>query len=343
MTERMRNVAVGVTALMGFAGLALMLLLFGYSPSWFRDSYTVTVMLPNAARLDGGSRVHIKEIDVGQVTSVELRDPPGDGVMVKADIRSEVRIPKEARVRVEVGRLLGGTPTLIFDLSDVTDPSDLLPTDGTAELVVRERQNSLEDELLTRVDKLVNQFDGITSEFKSLSKTWDAVGRDLDVLLRKPAADAPESERNLYTAVVEADKRLVQMEKTINAINELVGDDELRTKIRRAVDNIDKAAENSVALTENANETIRTAGQDFSRLTARYQKLADDLSAAITTARAVLDKANEGEGTVAKLLNEPELYENLNDTLERAQATLDEVRQVVEKLKEEGLPVKVGG
>ena len=51
-------------------------------------------------------------------------------------------------------------------------------------------------------------------------------------------------------------------------------------------------------------------------------------------------KASDGKGAMGKLLNDPALYDNLNDTAERIGQTADELKLLIEKWKAEGLPVQ---
>ena len=76
------------------------------------------------------------------------------------------------------------------------------------------------------------------------------------------------------------------------------------------------------------------------QLAQRYAGVADDLVGVIGSARAVIDKARTGSGTIGKLFHDPSLYENLNDTVDRVQQSLDEFRLLVQKWKAEGMPVQ---
>lgn len=51
MDERRRNVAVGLTSLIGVAGLGGLLILFGYVLPWLETGYDVRIDMPNARGL----------------------------------------------------------------------------------------------------------------------------------------------------------------------------------------------------------------------------------------------------------------------------------------------------
>ena len=67
--------------------------------------------------------------------------------------------------------------------------------------------------------------------------------------------------------------------------------------------------------------------------------VADDLTSVIGAVHAVVEQARSGQGTAGKFLYDPSLYDNLNDTVGRFQASLDEFRLLIQKWKAEGLPV----
>ena len=101
MTERGRNLAVGATTLGALVGLVLLLLLFGYVPEFFKGGYFVTVHMPDAGDLNVGSSVQLSGIDVGEVDSIDLRQPAGSGVDVIARIEEHIRLPQNVSAQIQ--------------------------------------------------------------------------------------------------------------------------------------------------------------------------------------------------------------------------------------------------
>ena len=94
MTERSRNVAVGLTAIAGLAGVCVLFLLFGYVPAWLEDGYDLRVRLTTASGLTEGSRVKLSGIDIGRVVGVSLEPPPQKGVIVTTLIHKGWSCPR---------------------------------------------------------------------------------------------------------------------------------------------------------------------------------------------------------------------------------------------------------
>ncbi|MCX5658309.1 MAG: MCE family protein, partial [Planctomycetota bacterium] len=114
MTERLRNIAVGLTAIAGLVGLGILLLLFGSLPTMLERGYSVRVELPSAGGLSRGNRVRFAGIDVGAIVSVDFLTTPRPGVVAVARIAQDVVLREGVTARVQ-SPLIGGSPTLEFD------------------------------------------------------------------------------------------------------------------------------------------------------------------------------------------------------------------------------------
>ena len=101
MSEKKVNFIVGVTAIVGLAGMMFLLLMFGHVPSWMESGYEVIVRIDNASGLTQDSRVRLSGIDIGRVTLVRLRGGAQQGVEAVTLIKEDVRVPAGVRVRAE--------------------------------------------------------------------------------------------------------------------------------------------------------------------------------------------------------------------------------------------------
>lgn len=346
MSERGRNIAVGVTALVGVVGLAFMLVLFGEVPALMETGYVVRVDMASANGLSEGSRVRMAGIDIGRVTGVGFQAPPKTGVLITALVREEYRVPVGARVSAQAP-LLGGSPALAIDLSrvDMSKPLEYLPTDGSASLAGESLTlaSQLAGELQSALQGPVRSLDEIAREFAALSREWTRVGANVNQLIgqRSPEdVDAGRAEGNLASVLSRTDARLRELEAVMKSARQWIDDPQLREDIKAT-------AANARALTESLNKgvdrvvgTVEGAGEDWNKLSRRYMAVADDLSKAIGDLDKSLAALSEGKGAAGKFVTDPALYDNLNDAAARLSKLLDEARQILEKAKKEGLPVK---
>lgn len=68
-------------------------------------------------------------------------------------------------------------------------------------------------------------------------------------------------------------------------------------------------------------------------LEARFTTMGEQLE-------AIIAKVSKGDGTIGKLMNDPRLYEELNEAAQRLTVTLRDLQSMVRKVKEEGLELK---
>jgi phospholipid/cholesterol/gamma-HCH transport system substrate-binding protein len=338
MTERTRNIAVGVTSVFALAGFAVTLMMFGYVPQFVQEGYKVRVRLANAAGLSEGSRVSLSGIEVGRITSVQFDpDRPG-GVIATALIKRGINVPNDVVARA-TATLLGSGASL-----DLTGPQPVagaatasagyLSTDGQAE--IEGESSTLASDIQASLQRLEVKFGQVSADlthvatsmstdFHDLSTQWTAVGRNVQDLTqpRTPEqVDAGKVVGNLSSVLARTDSRLRELHGVLDGINQWVADAELRG-------NVQKTAANTAAMTAQIQSLVT-----------KYVAVADDLSGAVASMRTALDRANQGVGTVGKLLTDSGLYNSLNDSAVRLGQAIDEVKALLEKVRKEGLPLK---
>lgn len=341
MDDRKRNLAVGLTAVVGLAGVLVMMLLFGNVTQIFNRTYPLTIELPAAGGVNPGSRVQLHGITIGEVETVRLSQPPGTGVQVIARISEDVRIPASTEVLIEAP-LLAGSPVIAMRTPADAGPFNYLPRDGSARIdgQVPTIATALAQELQAVFDERLDQFDGAVTNFESLSVEWQQVGEHVNALLEPrdaEAVDAAGEGANVTTVIARMDRRLAELEQMLAGINRYVNDEEIYENLRETL-------ASSRAAAEQAEQTVASLGESVDEnvvaLRRRYVALADDLSGAVGSMQRLVDEAREGEGTMGRLMQDPELYENLNDAAERMQTTTDELKLLIEKWRAEGLPVQ---
>lgn len=360
MTDRSRNIMVGLTTLAGMVCVAVLLLLFGYVPRFLAPGYQVHAHLPDSQGINDASRVWLYGMDVGHVEKIELAPFPDRGVNMTMRLRGDVNVPEGTRVIVNAP-LLGGTPSISLNTAHLpTDkPVNFIPTDGSAVLeaepaggsmdsrVAKELRAALETaagnlqkELSARLDK----YDKLIAKVDDLSTEWTEVARNINQITmpRSPdAVDKGEQPGNLSSAVARLDHRIKELQASINAVNKWASDDQLREDVRIAAANARKITEKLDTSVTQINEVTAGAKEQVDRLTTRFIASADDLSAAIGSMQKTLDDIQQGKGSAGKLISDPALYNNLNDTVQRMGKAADEFKIMIEKMRKEGIPMKL--
>lgn len=352
MTERTRNVIVGITSLGGLLGLVFLLMIFGFVPSWLEEGYLVTVQLKSASGLSTGSQVTMNGIDIGRVVAVGLdTTPTGTKVMVQTRLRPNVKVPKGVRVRAEFP-LIGGSATLAFDASqldphqpDYREKMAPLVTDGTA-IIEGDSFSPLGDlaeQFRTALAEPTRSFEKLSASVDRLSTEWTQVGNNLNQLLetRSPAeVDAGAAKPNLATVLARTDARLKELQDTLAAAQRWLDDEQLHSDLRQTAANARQLTGKLDAVVDKTSTLLDHTDQNVQRLVDRYVAAADDLSRTLHGLQQAVTAAQAGDGTLAKLLHDPAMYNNINDAVTRLTAALQEMRLLLEKWKKEGVPVQ---
>ncbi len=325
MSPRTRNILSGLTAVVGLVGLGWMIFMFGEIPTWAEKVSPLYIDLPDAGGLARGSRVTFNGIEVGYVESVQHHSDPRRGVELLCQIDPEQRIPTHSKATVASG-VLGGSASLAIsmDRSVEGELTYLAPGDR-----LTGSSSTLATRLEAQLDEGLQRFDDVSARIAALADQYVEVGKKLnDMLAERTIAevDTGKAQPNLRTAIARADENLAALSKTIDHLNELVGNPQLKA-------DISVSASNARQLTEDAKKSL-------DQLTKRYVAAADQLSQTLTRIDALAQKAQEGDGTVSKLLNDAALYQSLQDASERAGEALKEFKLLIQKWKAEGVPVQ---
>jgi len=119
-----------------------------------------------------------------------------------------------------------------------------------------------------------------------------------------------------------------------NNINDIIGDADNKANVKQTLANVN-------ALTDQATKTFKSI-QGFTDTGKNViEDTADRLDATLAELQMVLAKANTGEGTAARVLNDGQLYENLLDSSEELKLSLEQLKIFVNDLNEKGVGVNV--
>lgn len=356
MKDYTRNLIVGLTAVAGLIGLATMTVLFGYAPQWLETGYVVEIQMNRSGGLIESSRVRLNGIDIGRVDSVEMFDPPTKGVRLEAVIREDVLVPADSRASVSQP-LLGGTPALVFNISHIDPDAELayLPTDGSGKL--KGTSATMYDQLAESLRKPAEAFGKLSVRFETLSEEWEHVGKNLRQLTEPRTVSEVDAgaDATLASTMARADERLKEMKQVIESIDRWVGDEQLQQDVRETVastrdfakrmnesaEKVDAVVADAQGLIRDTRTTVTDTGKKVDETMTRYVVVADELAAAVQSMRTSLAAIEKGKGTVGKLVNDPELYHNMNESMSQLEKAIIDFRLLIEKWKKEGLPVSL--
>ncbi len=348
MTEPARNTIVGITAIAGMIGLAWLIFIFGDAPKWAVASYPVHIKMDDATGLDEGSPIRLDGLQIGEIDSIVHRAEGGTLVMCR--IESKFDVPANVKVYSESSPL-GGSATLKF----ITMPPNADPIPKAGKPV---ELTGVATSFASQWSNVAEKFGSLSGKIEKLADEYIKVGQSLQSLVEERSVeevDAGRTEPNLSTVVARADQRVAELATTLQKINTLFGDEQLHKDLKDTIAGAKQFTEKANTLADKAGKVVDQSGEaigdvrklsaeaekKLERLTLQYVKVADDLSDSLAEMKALAKDLRTGKGTFQKLVNDPALYDSLQDAGEKLKDVLDEAELLLQKWKAEGLPIKL--
>lgn len=344
MREGFRNFMVGVTSIGGLIALAGLLMSFGELDQYANPRYRVTLITTNAAGLRIGGPVEFNGVPVGVVDSVYTRtEDLQHPVRVQVAVNEDVAIPDDVETSVSTP-LIGGSSLLRFTSPPRTPDASvtMLSKDGRAELTV-ELTGGMLDSIAAALDDRMKPLMESLEKFNRLADTFTQVGTNLNMLMQPQSAEAIANgeKPNLRTAVVKINTAIDEATEGLRLAKQWLNDEQLRSDVKGAVTKANQLIEQATGAVDRYTKLAATLETDATDLTKRLANVADTMATTLEDVRTLARKAQAGEGSLGQMLNNPDLYNALTDAALRLEKTLVEVQLFVQKVKAEGLPMKL--
>tara|TARA_R110000744_G_scaffold155224_3_gene270432 strand:+ start:2530 stop:3504 length:975 start_codon:yes stop_codon:yes gene_type:complete len=280
------------TGIIVIGGILLFIMGFSYLKSTpiFDNSKTFYAIYPNVGGLQSGTTVSINGFSVGKVNDIKFLDEKGN-LLVTFTVGNDFKFSKGSTVELYDTGIIGGKGLQIKPVFDQVEAQsgDTLRTE-------------------TRP--------GIT----------DLAQQKLNPLVRK-----------VESAISGADSVLVNVnsvldEKTKKELKEVIGG------LNVLISNLNNTALSLNTVLGNNKEKLDSSFENFEKLTANFAKLSDSLNSAglgrtlasLESTMASLDKVTEkienGDGTLGLLMNDKEMYTNLNNASRELDLLLQDFR-----------------
>jgi len=341
---------VGVIVFAALLLFVVMVVVIGGKTGFFLARASYFARFPNSQGLAGGNQVRLAGVTVGAVQEVEFPEKPGEDLTVRFDIERRYRhlVRTDSRVEIKTIGLLGDKYLEVTPGS----PDKPLLEPGTEIAAVRgseldkilagsgdlfENVNSVAKSLKTilgRVEKgegFVGEITSGTPEGKELSRSLRQTiaatnalladvraGKGLlgrlvadEKLADSVAADLEGSVASLRRILGAVEKGAGQGDGLVPA---LLGDPEGKKRFFAMVDALKGAAEGLAGFSRElstGNGLLPTLVKDEELARA----LKKDLARISSSLASVAEKLDRGDGTAGRLVNDPSVYEAIDDIL----------------------------
>jgi ABC-type transporter Mla subunit MlaD len=151
----------------------------------------------------------------------------------------------------------------------------------------------------------------------------------------------PEESQNKLSAL--ADRLIILVDNA----NDILGDKANKQNTKAILSNLAQASEQVTKTLEEIEKfsasgktTLQNADVQITRMVDAMAEMSDQLGMTLSELRQTIERANNGDGTAAKFLNDGRLYENLLDSSQELQALLEQLRLFVAESREKGIKIK---
>ncbi|HOC44859.1 MAG TPA: MlaD family protein [Thermoanaerobaculales bacterium] len=345
--ETKRDLRVGALTLAALALLAVAILTIGQRQQLFARHSRYRTSFANVTGLQTGAAVRLSGVDVGFVDSIELpTDPEQERIQVrfsvKADYTERIREDSEAMIKTigllgdkylevragspaaarvpEGGHVRGRDPAEVAELvAGGEDLMENLVSISASLKVVLHRIEAGEGLLgeLSKTPEGEEAFGDITRSnmiaLRGILQKIDSGGGLLGRMISDPglADDLVAAAHSFQEsgATITGD-----LNRTDSAYAVLFRDPEAAARLRETIDAVREASEAMAA----AFEELSTGEGTLPRLMEDKEyadNFLDDLAALTSHLRSVLQKLDEGEGAAGAFLNDPQLYQDLENVV----------------------------
>jgi phospholipid/cholesterol/gamma-HCH transport system substrate-binding protein len=317
MSPARKNVIVGITALGALAGLAAMLLAFGgTSIRMLKSGQQIDVHFVTA-RADGladGAQISYRGVSVGRVTGLQ-RAGDGETVDIQAEIDNTPPLPSNLEGIISAS-LISGISNIQLELVGA-------PT-ATPEGHLADGQK-----LSARYPA---DFAAITADLQSTTK---------EIREAKLVAHVDEAIRGVQAYV--NDQRLREDITTSLEHFRHVSESMARSadNVEKFSNRLDKVADEATSTVTDAHATILSTQADVERVSKQIDDRMQQVTKSLDSIVAITAKVNAGQGTAGLLVNDPKLYESLVDNSRELNATIADLRRLVEQWEQEGVSFKL--
>ena len=245
--------------------------------------------------VQAASPIMMKGVKIGTVTGISFDPQRSDNVVLQFTIKRQYRIPTDSEAKIFSNGLMGAKAIEI--------------TYGTA------------DTYLQKGDTLRSSRD---------RDLMDMAGSELDFFKQKVSQLTTDLSRTLENLNGLMETNADNIAGTLGNLNSVTGDmaeilSAEKNSLKSALDNLSKFSD---MLGENAGRVDSIIG-DVDRFTSQLteEQFARKLSQAVEHLDDLVARIAQGEGTIGKLISDPELYDSLEKASDNLAALLADVKQ----------------
>jgi len=160
---------------------------------------------------------------------------------------------------------------------------------------------------------------GKNAEVASLTKD---IG---DVANRLNQTFGTEQKEQIVNTISNIESATQQLEEFISLNKDIISDND-KQSLSNIISNIDDISENLNNLLDGEKNKLSNSINNFNSFMEKMPSISSEIDEILIDVNSVVKNLNSGEGSLSKLLNNDELYDNINGLVLDARSILDDVK-----------------
>ncbi|WGK64784.1 MlaD family protein [Croceiramulus getboli] len=274
--------------------VAILLLIFGYNflkgQNLLDNNRTFYAVYDNVEGLAPASDVTINGLNIGKVVAIEFLDQTGN-LLVTFEVDSDFEFSKQSVAKIYGGSLIGGKSLAIEPKYEGPKAVSGDTLNGVIDTGMMELVNELLPPLQSKIEGTIVSADSLLQ----------AVNSVLD----------PGTRQNLRNTIASLSATATQFQGASKSLNEILVTN--RDKLDRTFSNLDEMSSNFAKISDTLSQV------EVGRLVANLEKVVNDF-------QGIANNLKEGKGTAGKLLQDEQVYDNLEGATRQLEQLLQDLK-----------------
>lgn len=288
--------------------IAITLMILGYSflkgRSLFKTGNYIYAKFNDVKGLQVSNSVFVNGFQIGNVIEIENTDANLTDIIVAIKLNTNYNIPDNSVASIKDNPL--GSPQMEIKL-------------GNSKVFLKKGATIPSENSLGMFSALTNQLTPTTDQLKATLKELESTLKNINSIFD------PKSKSNLQDAIANINKTTLMLAESTTSLNKML--EKQNGSIAKSMDNVNSITANLAKQNEKIDATlsnIKTTSENLSQAdlkgsVASFKKSIDNLN-------GVISKMNSTEGSLGLMMNDKNLYNNLNNSVRSANILLDDLR-----------------
>ncbi|MDT8392739.1 MAG: MlaD family protein [Bacteroidales bacterium] len=271
----------------------------------FKDQRVFYAVYEGVSGLSRSNPVSVNGLKVGQVSDIYFEPTYSGNIIVEITIETGIPIPKNSIARIYSSDLMGSKAInlILGDDSLIVESGDTLLTEVEASL--KEAVNQQIQPLKLKAEELILSIDSVVTVIKEIFNE--------------------KAKENLTNSLASIQQTFENLENASYNLDTLVAGQ--KTRLAQIMVNLESITTNLDENEENINNILAnfsTLSDSLAR--ARIPQTFDNINRVAEDVAGIVDRINSGEGSLGLLVNDDELYKDLQETSEQLHLLLEDIR-----------------